>query len=67
MPVFKTIRGEALNDSDITIEQKVCHAACDYLYAREHDDFASEHGGVNKLREDLSVFVGIWLETLPQH
>ena len=60
----KSVRAKAIDETDLTIERKVCHAACDYKYAKQNSVFANEHGGIDVLRNDLFLFVDEWVEGL---
>jgi hypothetical protein len=59
-----TERTQALVESGADIKTLVCHAANDYLHARENKAFADHYGGVDALHHELERLVIQWRETL---
>lgn len=54
---FATARAIALNHQNISIYEKVCFAASDYLYAEKNTEFAQQNGGLENLKKDFVAFV----------
>lgn len=55
--IFVTERAIALNHQNISITEKVCFAASDYLYAEKNTEFAQQNGGLENLKKDFVAFV----------
>ena len=61
---FKTERAIVLQESELSLVEKICFAASDYRHAIRNENFANAHGGADLLRDDLFAFVDMWVETL---
>lgn len=63
-PNFVTARAITLNHQNISISEKVCFAASDYLHAEKNSAFAQQNGGLENLKKDFVAFVEQWRATL---
>lgn len=64
-PNFVTARAITLNHQHISIAEKVCFAASDYLYAEKNTEFAQQNGGLDNLKKDFVAFVEQWQKQQP--
>lgn len=59
-----TERFDALKDSALSVADRVCFAASDYVLALSNKDFAEANGGREPLLDDLRLAVADWQATL---
>ena len=53
-------RASALVNSDYSLEEKVCHAALDYICATDNSVFADAYGGVTLFKNEFFRLAKQW-------